>query len=74
MIRGFAVLGFVVGFAVVLAVPLAIIDAALRNPPVSALPEFTQADVRLAAGVMGLGLLLSGFSVVLWMVAEPREG
>ena len=70
MIRAVALVGFVLGFALVLAAPLAIIDAMLQSGPVAELPTLTSSELRLAGGIMIIGLLLSLFSAVVWLASE----
>ncbi|CAI49173.1 uncharacterized protein NP_2164A [Natronomonas pharaonis DSM 2160] len=72
MIRLFAAAGFVVGFALVLAAPIALLHAMADSRAVTDLPTLTQGDVYLIAGVMGLGLLLAGFSAIMWLASDIR--
>jgi hypothetical protein len=70
LIRAAAVLGFVIGFALVLALPLALIDAMLQPGEPASFPTLTTKDVRLLAGIIGIGVLFALFSVALWLVAD----
>lgn len=67
MIRAVALVGFVVGFALVLAAPLAVLETMLQSDPVTQVPTLTSRELRLAGGIMGIGLLLALFSAVVWL-------
>lgn len=67
MIRALALVGFVLGFALLLAAPFAIIDVMFQSESLTQVPDLTEQELRLAGGIMGIGLLLSFFSAVVWL-------